>query len=246
MRSESQEGSQEAAVITVILHEAVSIPMVTPDPLKIGINTGESATKPVTVSNQGYAPMTDAVLAVHDPEAFSWVTVVNGELGLIEPSASKECQIFVDPPEGIQMGTYVIQLDLTYDETTMPVYLTVEITTESVGQVAFKVHDDTGSVVTGAEVNLISQEFYINVTPQGSQEYNDVIKGKTDGEGYILFEDVPVGGYRYLITAAGHDAKEGGLVVEPGTTPQTTGIILVTNLVNIEFSVHSYHHPGRV
>ena len=70
-----------------------------------------------------------------------------------------------------------------------------------------------------------------------SEEYNDVITGTTDADGYILFEDVPTGDYRYLISASGHDSKEGELLVEPGTTPQTIGVILVTNLVNIEFSV---------
>jgi len=71
-----------------------------------------------------------------------------------------------------------------------PIYLTVEITTATTGQVAFKVYDDTGSVVSGAEVNLISKAFYVNVTPQGRQEYNNVIKGITNSEGYLLFIDV--------------------------------------------------------
>ena len=167
LNSESLEGSEETTVITINLHEAVSIPVVTPDPLKIGVNSGEQVTKTVTVANQGYAPMTDTVLEVHDPDTFNWITIVNGNLGEIDSSTSKECQIFVNPPEDVQMGTYVAQLDLNYDTKSMPVYLTVEITSDTVGQVAFKVHDDTGSIVPGAEVNLISKEFYVNVTPQG-------------------------------------------------------------------------------
>ena len=233
----STEGSTDSTVISVNLHEAVSIPVVTPDPLKIGVNRNETATKVVTVANQGYAPMTGTVLQINDPDTFNWITVVNGDLGDIGAASSKECQIFVDPPDDIQMGNYVVQLNLNYDTESIPVYLTVEITADVVGQVAFKVHDDTGSIVPGAEVNLISKEFHVNVTPQGEQEYNDVITATTDGDGYVLFEDVPTGDYRYLISAEGHDAKEGELTVEPGTTPQTIGVILVTNLVNVEFTV---------
>ena len=237
LQVKSTEGSTDSTAISVNLHEAVSIPVVTPDPLKIGVNSSETARKLVTVANQGYAPMTDTVLQITDPDTFNWITVVNGDLGDIGAASSKECQIFVDPPDDIQMGNYVVQLDLTYDTESIPVYLTVEITADVVGQVAFKVHDDTGSIVPGAEVNLISKEFHVNVTPQGEQEYNDVITATTDGDGYVLFEDVPTGDYRYLISAEGHDPEESELTVEPGTTPQTIGVILVTNLVDVEFTV---------
>jgi flagellar hook assembly protein FlgD len=233
----SAEGSKETATITVNLHEAVSIPVVTPDPLTVGIDPNETATKIVTVTNEGYAPMTDTSLSIHDLDTFNWITVVNGHIGTINPSESRSCQIYVDPPDDLTFGVYVVQLDLSYDGTMMPVYLTVEVTSATTGQAAFKVHDDTGSVVPNAEVSLITKEFYVNVTPEGTREYNNVIKGKTDSNGYILFEDVPVGDYRYVISAEGHDPYEAEITVEPGVTPQTIGVILITNLVDIDFSV---------
>ena len=64
-----------------------------------------------------------------------------------------------------------------------------------------------------------------------------MIQAKTDADGYVSFEGVPVGDYRYIVKAAGHDDFEGKLTVEPGETPQTLGVILVTNLVDVNFTV---------
>ncbi|RLB79830.1 MAG: hypothetical protein DRH15_08370, partial [Deltaproteobacteria bacterium] len=234
---DTAEGSKEAAVLNVKLHEAVSIPVVAPDPLKVGVRIDEPVTKLITVTNEGFAAMSNTSLRVHDPDSYPWIVVANGDLGTIEPSESKTIQIYVNPPSDISLGTYVVQLDLAYDGIIKPIYLTVEITTATSGKVAFKVYDDTGSVVPGAEVNLISKEFYVSATPQGTQEYNNVINGITDAEGYILFEDVPTGAYRYVIDAQRHDPAKGEIAVEPGDTPQSKEVILVTNLVDVEFSV---------
>jgi flagellar hook assembly protein FlgD len=233
----ASDGTSESAKITTQLHEAVSLPVVSPDPIMAGVHTGTPVTKTITITNQGYATMQDSTLTVHDPKLYGWVSISGGALGQLNPQEAKTCQAVVNPPEGTTSGTYVVQLDLNYNGTSKPVYMTVEVTTATVGQVAFKVHDDTGSVVSGAEVNLISKAFYVNVTPNGRQEYNNVIKGTTDQQGYILLTDVPAGDYRYIVNAVRHDQKDGLITVEPGSTPQAIGVIMVTNLVNVDFSV---------
>ncbi|WP_319574437.1 fibronectin type III domain-containing protein [uncultured Desulfobacter sp.] len=233
----TDEGSREIGVLNVRLHEAVSLPVLTPQPLQVGVNVEENVSKVLTVSNEGYADMLGTSLEVHDANTYDWVTILNGNLGTIEPGASKTCQVYVAPPADIPMGTYVIQLDLNYDETKLLFYLTAEVTAATEGQAAFVVHDDTGAIVQNAEVSLISEEFYVNETPSGTVEYNDVIQAKTDADGYVSFEGVPVGDYRYIVKAAGHDDFEGKLTVEPGETPQALGVILVTNLVDVNFTV---------
>jgi len=233
----SAEGSAETTIVTLKLYEAISVPKITPDPLIAGVRIGSPVTKTATVTNEGFASMNNTIVSIHDPETYNWITIVNGEIGTIHPLEARDFQIYIDPPSDLTLGNYVVQLDLSYNGIIKTEYLTVQVTTATSGQVAFKVYDDTGSVVPNAEVNLISKEFYINVTPQGSQEYNNVIKGNTDAQGYILFEDVPVGEYRYLVNAVKHDQKKGEITVEPGTTPQTIKIIMVTNLVDIDFSV---------
>jgi flagellar hook assembly protein FlgD len=233
----SSDGISESAMITARLHDAASLPVFNPDPIMVGVRTGNPVTKTVTITNRGYAAMQGSTLAVHDPTLYSWISIPDGAFGTLNPEEAQICQIVVNPPEGTTLGTYVVQLDLIYDGATKPVYMTVEVTTATAGQVAFKIHDDTGSVVSGAEVNLISKAFYVNVTPDGRQEYNNVIKGTTDQQGSIVFTDAPTGDYRYVVNAVHHSQKDGLITVEPGSTPQTIGVIMITNLVNVDFSV---------
>jgi flagellar hook assembly protein FlgD/uncharacterized membrane protein len=234
---ESTQGSKETAILTAKLHEAVSLPTVTPDPLKAGVRIGEPVTKMVTVTNEGFASMSNTSLTIKDPQTYSWINIINGEFGSLAPAESKTCQILINPPAGMPLGTHVVQLDLLYDGKVKPIYLTVEITTATTGQASFKVIDDTGAVVPGAEVNLISKDFYVNVTPNGRQEYNNVLKGATDAEGRLLFKDVPAGDYRYVISAEKHDTLEGKATIVIGTVPQSIDVMMVFNLVHVDFSV---------
>jgi hypothetical protein len=177
---------------------------VTPDPLKIGVRIEEKATKAVSIANEGYAAMNNVSLSVHDPGENDWITVLNGSLDTIEPGQSKTSQIYVDPPDGITMGTYVVHLDLHYDERILPVYLTVEITTAAVGRVSFKVYDDAGMVVPGAEVSLISKEFYVNVTRREGMNITTSLR-KDRYRRLSASDRHAAGDYRYLVTAARHD-----------------------------------------
>ncbi|MGD9732942.1 MAG: DUF1566 domain-containing protein [Desulfamplus sp.] len=238
----STEGSKESSNISVNLHEALPSPVVTPDPLKAAVFPGQPAIKAITVKNEGFAPMTASTVTVHDKSAYNWITIINGDLGTIEPAESKNSQIYINPTDSVQLGTYVVQLDLAYSGKTMPLYLTVEKTTATDGEIAFKVYDDTGINVSGAEVSLISKEVYLYNGPQGKQEYNNTIKKITDADGYALFENVPVGEYRYAVHAAGHDSDKGEITIEAGSYDQTDEnaikkVMLVTNLVDIDFSV---------
>jgi hypothetical protein len=237
VRVTAAEGAVETAVINAELQAAVGKPVVTPDPLKAGVQPGKAVTQLMTVTNAGYAALLDTRVTLHDPQSYPWITVLNGELGALEPQQAKEVQIYVNPPANTPLGTRVVQLDLSYNGQTQPVYFTVEITAATTGKVSVTVYDDTGATVNNAEVNLISKAFYVNSTPQGQQEYPNVIKGSTDTAGRLLLSDVPTGGYRYQIRAAGHDPAEGELTVEAGTTPQELKVILVTNLVTVDFNV---------
>ena len=235
----SAEGSRESATIRANLREAVSIPRITPNPLKFGVRKGEPIEKAVKISNLGYAAMTDVRLAVRDDAGDNgWITVLNGDLQNIAPGQEKTSWLHMDPPEEMMMGVYVVPLDLFYDDKSMTVYVTVEVTTATVGQVEFRIYNDAGAIVPNADVNLISKEVYLNVAPGGKEtEYNNVISGRTNAAGRLLLTDIPVGEYRYLINASRHEQGKGEISAEPGTTPQEVKIILSVNLVDIEFTV---------
>ncbi|MBI5100002.1 MAG: thrombospondin type 3 repeat-containing protein [Nitrospirae bacterium] len=232
----STEGSAETSLLSVNLYAAVSTPVIAPYPLSAGVRAGTPVTKEVYVSNNGFAPMTNALVSVNDPATYDWITVVNGALGTIDHAVSRAFQIYINPPSGLQLGSYVVQLNLAYSGVTVPFYITVEVTSSTTGSAAFKVYSDTGSIISGAEVNLISRAFYVNVTPQGRQEYNNVIKGTTDTGGNVVLSEVPAGDYRYLVNAVGHNQAQGEVTVEAGIT-KNVQVLMVANLVTVDFTV---------
>ena len=237
LKATTAEGSTETAVITVDLHEAAGEAVITPNPLKMSVGRDITSTRMLTLTNGGFAPMSATTLQIHAPETFPWMSVANTDLGTLEPSAAREVQVNFNPSADMAYGNYLIPLDLVFNGTVQNVQLTVELTAATAGKVAFTVYDDTGSLLSGAEVNLISEEMYVNKTQQGAEEYPNVIKGKTDSNGYLLLEKVNPGAYHYVIYADRHDPAKGEMTVEPGDTPLAKEIIMVTNLVDVKFAV---------
>ena len=238
VRVMAAEGSVETAVVTATLKNAVAEPVITPQPFKVGVKPGESVTRTVTVTNGGYAAIAAANLVLREAASYSWVQVLSGELGGLEPQQAKEVQLRVSPPAESALGVHFLHLDLTYDGKTRSATVEIEIVATETGVVAAQVHDDTGSVVSGADVALISKAFNVSTAPDGStKEYPNVIQGKTNATGQLTFNDVPAGEYRYQVQAAGHDPFEGEVRVEAGTEPQALNVILVTNLVDVSFKV---------
>jgi uncharacterized membrane protein len=238
VRATTTEGETEEVTIQATLHDAVSFPVLTPDPLMLGTAPGVTKSKQASVRNDGYASMAAAGIGLSDPSGFPWIGIINGEFGDVGPGESKEIQIYVNPPSALTLGTYVVPLALTYDERKRKdFFLTVEVTSATTGVLAFRVSDDTANLVVGAQVSLVSKAVFTRVTPSGVQEYNQILQGQTDASGDVQFADVPTGAYRYQIIASGRDPARGEVVVEPGTAPLTIPVVLVTNLVNVAFRV---------
>ncbi|MDY0050741.1 MAG: hypothetical protein RBR73_08340, partial [Halothiobacillaceae bacterium] len=237
LKATSTEGSTETAVLSAKLHEAAGQPVFSPSPLKMSVGRETAVTRMITVTNEGFATMSATTLRVQDSEAFPWLLVVNPDLGVLEPGAAREVQLNFSPPADLAYGNYLIPLDLAFNGTVQTVQLAVELTAATTGKVAFTVYDDTGASLSGAEVNLISHEMYVNTTPEGTKEYANVLNGKTGSDGTLLLENINPGAYRYVIYATGHDPAKGELVVEPGETPLEKEVVMVTNLVDVQFAV---------
>ena len=179
LRVTSAEGSVETSTLTVTLRNAEAEPVIEPQPLTIGVRPGETVTRTVTVTNGGYAAIGSATLALREAASTPWIQVLSGELGGLEPQQAKEVQLRVAPPADLPLGVHFVNLDLNYDGRVKSASAKVEIVAAETRSVAATVYDDTGSVVPGAEVNLISQAFYVSTAPDGStQEYNNVFEGK--------------------------------------------------------------------
>ena len=217
--------------------ETVAIPVITPDPIEVGVRPGETTTEIVTIANEGTAPINSGSLVLRDPAAAPWITIINGDFGPVQPGDSRTVPIDFAPDASVPLGRYLIEADILYDGEATATLIDVEVTSAETGQLEFTVFDDTGLEVADAEVSLISEEFLVEVTPQGTRETNQIFQATTDAAGQALFVDVPAGEYRYVISAVGRDVLEGQVSVRPGTTPQAVLEILTVNLVSVDFSV---------
>ena len=237
LKATAAEGSTESAILTVKAYEATGRPVLTPNPFRMSVGRETPAVRLITLKNDGFATMTATTLRLRDPEAFPWVVIANADLGDLEPGAVREIQVNFAPNADLAYGNYLIPIDLAYSGTVHSGELAVELTAATTGKAAFTVYDDTGSALSGADVSLISKEMYVNTTSQGTEEYPNVIKGKTDSNGELLLEDVNPGAYRYVVSAERHELAEGELTIEPGDVPVEQEVVLVTNLVDVRFAV---------
>jgi hypothetical protein len=107
-----------------------------------------------------------------------------------------------------------------------------------VDKASFGVHasDNKGSVVFD-----VLNEFYedvagASIVVQNDRLYELTYSVQTGADGTVMLADIPEGGYRYNISAPGHEPWSGMFVVEPGLTA-TVPIALQLNLVSVEWSV---------
>jgi pimeloyl-ACP methyl ester carboxylesterase len=231
------EAVGETSSVRVNLREAQGVPVVEPASLQVGMNPGKARVESFVVRNEGFATMANTRVQLHDQASFPWVGLQDAWLGDLVPGASRTFGVSLFPPANLQLGLYVVQIDLVTDAGSLPIFVTVEITSSQVRPVAVQVSDDTGADVAGAGVTLVSDTIYRRVTPAGTDTYNHVAQGTSDGLGRVSFASVPAGKYTLRVQAAGHLPYEAPVVVEAGGTPQQVEAILQAKVADFRFSV---------
>jgi hypothetical protein len=238
VRVTAAEGAEETARLSVFAHDAAPVPVVEPSPLVVGVRPGFAETRTVSITNRGFAPLTSGSVRLHDPEAHAdWVSVVNGDFAALSPGETADVLVHVAPAEDEPLGRRRVRLDLQYDGESLPIFVDIEVVAAETGLVAAQVYDDTGQTVPEATFHLISTDFFVDSTPQGREEYNQVYTATTSPGGSVQLDDLPAGSYRYLVKAPGHDDAVGELDVEAGSEPTELRVVLTTRLVELDFQV---------
>jgi flagellar hook assembly protein FlgD/pimeloyl-ACP methyl ester carboxylesterase len=233
----STENVSEAAVVTASVQPARPVPVIEPASAVIGMQPGTSRQLSFTVRNDGFAPMANTRVSIADATRFGWIVAQEPSLGDVQPGAARAFGLMVAPPAELALGTYVVRVVLTSDAISIPLFVTVEITTEQVAPVLLQVSDDTGSDVSGAQVALVSTSVYQRVTPGGVEPYNKVYQGTTNAGGQLSLTDVAAGRYSLRVISERHAAYETTVVIEAGTVPQELLAILSTRVVDFSFRV---------
>jgi hypothetical protein len=229
-------------MIEAALHEPSPLPVIDPNSIRVGVNPGDLVKKTVTIKNGGYGLLSNVNVLASD---LPWITIAGASIGTLKPSMSSTLEIWIRPFNDTQHGIYQRQILIQAAEGTYPVNLTVDVNAAEVGNATFKIRDDLGYLVNGAVVTLISEEEYILQTQNGTKEYKNIVNQKTGADGVASFADMPIGEYRYQVDAANHDSASGSMTVMPGNNNDRITIDLVTNVVNLAWTVTPTEIPDR-
>jgi len=113
----------------------------------------------------------------------------------------------------------------------------VEISSANIGSLTFLVKDDMGQRVENAEVTIVGKEPYVQIIKGQKTTYYQNFYGRTDSNGIVTFEDVPIGEYTYTIRAKAKKHVTGTANVMPMHESAMVEVTMETEPVQIEWSV---------
>ncbi|EIC06047.1 PKD domain containing protein, partial [Acetivibrio thermocellus YS] len=231
----SSEGAVATANVKVYLRPAIPNPVTDPKGVKVGVNPGKIVTKRVTVTNKGLGEMENIKLL--PPANLPWVKAINLEKTFLAPGESTSFDIVVNPPEGTPLGQYQDSITVTDGKYKALVTVGVEISSANIGSLTFLVKDDMGQRVENAEVTIVGKEPYVQIIKGQKTTYYQNFYGRTDSNGIVTFEDVPIGEYTYTIRAKAKKHVTGTANVMPMHESAMVEVTMETEPVQIEWSV---------
>lgn len=212
--------------------ESVSTPVVPPIPLlavsptypTLPVLLGQIGVLTVTIRNPGTGVMTDTQV-VAAPTLPSWITVNRTYLENIPPGQAAVFTITANTAEVNTSGHYrdivTVKADNVDEE-----YILLDVHVQRpTRDLQLSVTNNTGAVVTGANVTLREDIFVVTEGQFGTQPYYR--QGVTDQAGHLTFTGLETGKtYNFDISANNHDLKSGIVTVDDGTGTQAWAEIL--------------------
>ncbi len=212
-----------SATIVATLRTPVSIPVLAPSTLNVGVNPGKSLTRTFTVLNNGYVSMNSANVALGSGGP-DWVALGNGSLGSINPGESAQFQIVISPPASVAVGNYAVPVIISGGSTPLQGVLNISVTQASMGSASFVVSDDIGARVSGATITLYGKT------------NGKTFQAVTDNTGQVAISGVDAGDYSYVVVADTHAPQSGSVTVTAGAA-SPVNVILSYDVVTLTFTV---------
>ncbi|MCC5831323.1 MAG: PKD domain-containing protein [Phycisphaeraceae bacterium] len=203
-----------ALSLHVAVHAAVPQYAADPKRLDIGVLPGVTIDRTITVTNAGYAPMTD--LVVGEP-SLPWVDVISRGDATLAPGQSTELVVRITAHAAASPGAYGDALSIISNagELRIPIHIEVASSSLPVTEMAFAVDNHLGLDVPGATLMLWLEEslFAASITRDQLDRYRNVV-ATADGEGQVDVE-LLAGRYIYTVMAPGHEPDSGTIEIDP-------------------------------
>ncbi|NLB81379.1 MAG: PKD domain-containing protein, partial [Clostridiaceae bacterium] len=233
----SAQGATCTTKIRLNLRPATPIPVTDPKTVQVGINPGDSTLRVITLTNEGRGYLEG--IKVTPPQSIPWINVKQLTKTRLYPNESTLFEIEIAPNENIALGQY--QDRITVSDATgkffANVAMVVEVTAAKTGGISFRVTDDIGSIVNGAEITIISKEPYTSSVEGRETTYYPNYATKTDANGTAQFYDKPLGEYNLVVMAQGREKFIGECIIMPSTGAPFMEVKLKNLPVQIEWTV---------
>jgi len=218
------EGLSQRLDVNVSLVELIPIIRTSPSFIEAGMLRDSQKLVKFTLKNDGKAVLNNA--RIEGPSTAWMSLLVVPQIGSLAVGQSVEVGLLLQPGQSVPAGVYHDRLVIYSDNHIPYTYnITVTVTSDAVGNVAFDVQNELLEDVVGATINLQHQEI--------PDLYYTVNK---DSSGTKLVNDLPEGRYSFNVSAKGHKPYSGSFVISPGITISVPVALEVT-LVEFEWSV---------
>ena len=238
---ESIDAPWGAIIINTHFSDAMPALYFTPDHIETGVARGDIATENIALKNNGLASLDAVRLTLRNQDgspAPDWVQLnMPSDMGNIGIGETKKVSISFAPDASIKEGLHSFYL--TVDSANYPttdIGLYASVTQSGVGGVLFKVSD----IYTGtfnSKNELIRGLAGAKVSIQNEEVLTIEKSLTTDSFGEAIFQELPVGRYKYRVTANNHQERIGRIWVKPGVVSNQE-LFLDYNLVSVEWSVN--------
>lgn len=186
--------------------------------VKTGVRFKDRVLEKILIQNKGTVPVGNAKVSITSKDGFTWGRIVSQDEN---PSVKKDWEVHVEfaPPKTFKKeGDYDFMLNLEYGvepnivKRNLPIK--VKVTNNQVGSYTFRVEDiytdykgkGGNKGLPGARVRLVNDNIKSLIST-----------GKTEANGELTFDKLPIGFYSYQVSADGHTSKFGEVYVRPGT-----------------------------
>ena len=237
-----EAGGEKQGLLPINFEFVAAEPALVPNPAQLGFGLaqGETRSRIVTLTNQGYSSAEGVSLQLldsNDNPAPEWINLgVDNALGDIGVGEHVDVPVSVSPPADLPSESRQYSLLVTATGASGgEVPIQVAVTQSGEGSALFHARDiytatfdENGDVIEGLEG--------ARVRLQNEVILSEINEGYTNEFGELLLENLPAGQYLYRVSAPDHQAVNGRIQIQPEiTVPES--VFLSYNLVNVEWSV---------